>query len=72
MVVYTIHLSMQHSTQLQQDYEDTKAEMPWLQLEEENLDEVKSPPPANVKTRKPDLEQPAIVMVSVFVACVSL
>ena len=55
---------MQHSVQLQQDYEDTKAEMPWLQLEEENLDEVKSPLPASVKTRKQDLEQPAIVMVN--------
>ena len=50
---------IQHSVQLQQDYEDTKAEMPWLQLEEENLDEVKSSPPAAVKAKKPEIEQPA-------------
>lgn len=53
---------MQHSVQLQQDYEDTKAEMPWLQLEEENLDEVKSSPPAAVKAKKPEVEQPATVV----------
>ena len=49
---------IQHSVQLQEDYEDTKAEMPWLQLEEENLDEVKSSPPAAVKAKKPEIEQP--------------
>ena len=52
----------QHSLQLQQDYEDTKAEMPWLQLEEENLDEVKSSPPAAVKARKPETEQPTTLV----------
>ena len=28
----------QHGVQLKQNYEDTKAEMPWLQLEDDNLD----------------------------------
>ena len=36
--------------------------MPWLQLEEENLDEVKSSPPAAVKAKKPEIEQPATVV----------
>lgn len=35
--------------------------MPWLQLEEENLDEVKSSPPA-AKAKKPEIEQPATVV----------
>jgi hypothetical protein len=33
--------------------------MPWLQLEEENLDEVKS---AAAKAKKPEVEQPATVV----------
>lgn len=53
---------VQHSVRLQQDYEDTKAEMPWLQLEEENLDEAKSPPPAGTKAKKQEVEQPATVV----------
>ena len=35
--------------------------MPWLQLEEENLDEVKPSPPA-AKAKKPEIEQPATVV----------
>lgn len=35
--------------------------MPWLQLEEENLDEVKSSAPA-AKAKKPEIEQPATVV----------
>ena len=55
------HLPVQYSVQLQQDYEDTKAEMPWLQLEEESLDDVKSPV-GGVKTRRPDTELPTIIV----------
>lgn len=29
---------LQYGEQLQNNYEDTKAEMPWLQLEDDNLD----------------------------------
>ena len=37
----SIHSSiLQHGAQLRQDYEDTKADLPWLQLEEENLDQI--------------------------------
>ena len=36
--------------------------MPWLQLEEENLDEVKSSQPAAVKAKKPEIEQPATMV----------
>ena len=36
--------------------------MPWLQLEEENLDEVKSSPPAGTKAKEPEIEQPAIMV----------
>ena len=42
-----MYLCIQHGIQLKQNYEDTKSEMPWLQLEDDNLDLVAKP---DVKT----------------------
>ena len=45
---------IQYGGQLLQDYEDTKAEFPWLQLEEENLDTyAKMPPPDTLHSKDP-------------------
>ena len=57
LLLFNSILSVQHSVQLQQDYEDTRSEMPWLQLEEESLDQVKP-----VSTRKPEIKQPAVTV----------
>ena len=45
---------LQYGNQLLQDYEDTKAEFPWLQLEEENLDTyAKMPAPDTIRGKDP-------------------
>ena len=66
--------SPQHGVQLQQNYEDMKAEMPWLQLEDENLDilakNVPKSKPRESKISATDGE-PVIMLVSVCV-CVCI
>ena len=55
--------NLQFGIQLQQDYEDTKAEMPWLQLEDDNLDATKSAE-VTKRTKTPNTEVPTIITVS--------
>ena len=56
----------QHGIQLQQNYEDMKAEMPWLQLEDENLDILaKNVPKSKPRESRTTDAEPVIMLVSV-------
>lgn len=57
--------SPQHGIQLQQNYEDMKAEMPWLQLEDENLDILaKNVPKSKPRESRTTDAEPVVMLVS--------
>ena len=64
-------VSPQHGVQLQQNNEDTKGEMPWLQLEDENLDVLaRKVPDAKPRESKSVEAEPVVLLVSVSVSTI--
>ena len=43
MGCFITFILFKHGNQLRQNYEDTKADLPWLLLEDENLDQITLP-----------------------------